>query len=89
MSIQIDKNGKLICDKYTTARSVIQGVRANSNEVFYTKNIAPKPKPKRKRATSALALEKVPKPPAPTYTPLTRNLKASLTLLGGWRSPTI
>jgi len=66
LSVQTDKNGKLICAKYTSARPVIQGVRANPNEVFYTEHIAPKPKPKRKRATSALALEKVPKPPAPT-----------------------
>jgi len=40
MSVLTDKNGKLICAKYTTARPVIQGVRANSNEVCYVEHIA-------------------------------------------------
>jgi hypothetical protein len=61
LSDQTDKNKKLIYAKYTTARSVIQGGRANPNEVCYVEHIAPKPKPKPKRATLALALEKVPK----------------------------
>ena len=58
--VQTNKNGKLICAKYTTARPVIQGIRVNPNKVCYTEHIAPKPKSKRKRATSALALEKFP-----------------------------
>ena len=73
-TVQTDKNGKLICAKYTIARPVIQGVCANPNEVCYTKHIAPKPKPKRKRAAPVLVLEKVPKQPAPTL----RNLNEKL-----------
>jgi len=75
LSVQTNKNRKLICAKYTTARPVIQGVRANPNEVCYTKHIAPKPKPKRKRATAALALEKVPKQPAPALRTLNEKLE--------------
>ena len=75
MSVQTDKNGKLICAKYTTACSVIQGVHANPSEVSYVEHIAPKPKPKRTRATSALALEKDPKQPAPTLCTLNEKLE--------------
>jgi len=75
LSVQTDKNGKLICAKYTTARPVIQGVRANPNEVCYVEHITLPPKPKRKRATSALALEKVPKQPALTLRTLNEKLE--------------
>jgi len=75
VSVQTDKNGKLNCAKYTTARPVIQGIRANPNEVCYIKHLTPPPKPKRKRATSALALEKIPKQPAPTLHTLNKKLE--------------
>jgi len=75
LSVQTDKNGKLICAKYTTAHPVIQGVWANPNEVCYVEHISPKPKPKRKRATTALALEKVPKQPSPTLRTLNEKLE--------------
>jgi len=61
LSVQTDNNGMLICAKYTTAQPVIQGVRANPNEVCYVEHLAPPPKPKRKKTTSTLALEKAPK----------------------------
>ena len=83
LSVQTDKNGKLICAKYTTARPVIQGVRTNPNEVCYTEHIAPKPKPKRKRATLALALEKVPKQPAPTLRTLNVKLEGLSDIIKG------
>jgi len=75
VSEQTDKNRKLICAKYTTARLVIQGVWANPNEVCYVEHLAPPPKPKRKRATSALAVEKAPKQPAPTLRTLNEKLQ--------------
>jgi len=81
--VKIDKNGKRICAKYTTARPVIQGVRANPNEVCYVEHLAPTPKPKRKRATSALALEKVPKQPAPTLRTLNENLEGLSDIVRG------
>jgi len=83
LSVQTDKNEKLICAKYTTARPVIQEVRANPNEVCYVEHIAPKPKPKRKRATSALALEKVPKQPAPTLRTLNEKLEGLSDIVRG------
>ena len=51
LSVQTDKNEKLICAKYTTAHLVIQGVRANPNEVCYVEHLTPPPKPKRKWTT--------------------------------------
>jgi len=89
LSVQTDKNGKLICAKYTTTRPVIQGVRANPNEVCYVEHLTPTPKPKRKRATSALALEKAPKQPATTLHTLNENLEGLSDIVRGWRSPTI
>jgi len=89
LSVQTDKNGKLICAKYTTASPVIQGVGANTNEVCYVEHITPKPKPKRKKATSALALEKVPKQLAPTLRTLNEKLEGLSDIVRGWRSPTI
>ena len=83
MSIQTDKNGKLICAEYTTAHPVIQGVRADTNEVCYVEHIAPAPKPKRNRATSALALEKVPKQPAPTLRTFNEKLQGLFDILRG------
>jgi len=83
LSFQTDKKGKLICAKYTTARLVIQGVRANRNEVCYTEHIAPKPKHKRKRATTALALEKDLKQPAPTLRSLNEKLEGLSDIVKG------
>ena len=81
MSVQTDKDEKLICAKYTTAPPVIQGVWANPNEVFYVEHIVPKPK--RKRATSALALDKVPKQPAPTLCTLNEKLEGLSDIVRG------
>ena len=83
LSVQTDKNGKLIYAKYTTARPVIQGVHANANEVYYVEHIAPTPNPKRKRATSALALEKVPKQPAPTLRTINEKLEGLSEIVRG------
>ena len=83
MSVQTDKNGKLICAKYTTASLVIQGICANPSEVCYAEHIAPPPKPKRKRATSAVALEKVPKQPAPTLRTLNEKLEGLSDIVSG------
>jgi len=74
VSVQTDKNEKRIYVKYTTARPVIQGVRANPNEVCYVEHLAPPPKP-RKRTTSALALEKALKQLAPTLRTLNEKLE--------------
>jgi len=78
VSVQTDK-----CVKYTTARLVIQGIRANPNEVCYVKHLAPPPKPKRKRATSALALEKAPKQPARTLCTLNEKLESLSDIVRG------
>jgi len=83
VSVQTDKNRKLICAKYTTARPVIQGVRANPNEVCYVKHLALTPKPRRKRATSTLALEKAPKQPAPTLRTLNEKLEGLSDIIRG------
>jgi len=83
LSVQTDKNEKLICAKYTTARPVIQGVCANPNEVCYTEHIAPKAKPKRKRATLALVLEKVPKQSTPTLRTLNGKLEGLSNIIKG------
>jgi len=83
LSVQTDKKGKLICAKYTTVRPIIQGVRANCNEVCYTEHIAPKPRPKKKRAASALALEKVPKEPSPTLLTLNEKLEGLSDIVKG------
>ena len=83
MSVQTDKNGKLICAKYTTARPIIHGVRANTNEVCYVEHLAPPPKPKRKRTTSTLALEKAPKQPAPTLRTLKKMLEGLSDIIRG------
>jgi len=83
LSVQTDKNGKLICAKYTTTRPVIQGVRAYPNEVCYVEHLAPPPKPKRKRATSAQALEKAPKQPAPTLRTLNEKLEGLSDIVRG------
>jgi len=83
LSVQTDKNGKLICAKYATARPVIQGVHANLSEVCYVEHIAPPPKPKRKRAISALALEKVSKQPAPTLRTLNKKLEGISDIVRG------
>jgi len=83
LSVQTDKNGKLIYAKYTSARLVIQGVRANPNKVCYLGHLAPPPKPKRKRTTSALALEKAPKQPAPTLRTLNKKLESLFYIVRG------
>jgi len=83
MSVQTNKNGKLICAKYTTAHPVIQGVRASPNEVCYIEHLTPTPKPKRKRATSALALEKTPKQPAPTLRTVNEKLEGLSDIVRG------
>jgi len=89
LSVKTDKNGKLICAKYTTARPIIQGVCANPNEVCYVEHIAPPPKPKRKRATSALALEKVPKQPTPTLCTLNEKLEGLSDIVTGMEKSNI
>ena len=89
VSVQTDKNGKLICAKYTTTCLVIEGVRANPSEVCYVEHLALPPKPKRKRATSAPTLEKAPKQPAPTLRTLNKKLEGLSDIIRGWRNSTI
>jgi len=83
VSVETDKNEKLIYAKYTTARLVIQGIRANPNEVCYVEHLAHTPKPKRKRTTSALALEKAPKQLAPTLRIVNEKLESLSNIVRG------
>jgi len=59
LSTKVNRNGMLVCAKYTTAHPIINGVRAYPSQVRYTDFIPPLPK--RQRASPESALEQGPR----------------------------